>query len=310
MDVYRRLPDPAPTAPRRNKCSELCGDLVNWLQYRCKCKCKCKCLRKATMPGSDYTIGDCPVCLEDKVKLVKMRGCSHSACESCFLIYLKTHLKDINKYPRVCFQVGCDVKLDYIDVYNILNPAMLQDYDRMLAMAIFSSENICTCPECGTISTSGSSSRSRCSNRECNLIFCSSCMIKWHENETCQEYIRRTTHGEFEKKMNEEKFQQLIKKEQWQKCPRCGATIAKTGGCNHMKHQNCPGYGMKTTHFCYCCSQQLTTSGRQEIGSGRSHFPSGVFCDCGKGTRVKGIQRAEPNAQPQSLLDYVVSWFQ
>lgn len=87
---------------------------------------------------------------------------------------------------------------------------------------------------------------------------------------------------------SEQALRDLMARQGWRACP-CGQAIERTAGCNHMKHPSCQyairnGRTESTTHFCYCCGTELDRGGRHEytgtVGSGRLHFPSGLFQAC------------------------------
>jgi len=249
--------------------------------------------QEPAIPESTFIIGFCPLCLEDSKTLVATRGCEHNACKECLVSYLAANLKNVESYPRVCFHMDCDGLLHYADVYHILEPEMLREYDRMQAVAALPPQDRVTCPVCFTISAVGSNRRVRCANTRCNIEFCSWCQVIWHRNETCEQYQSRILNKNWQ---NEEKFLLMVKAEKWQKCPNCGAMIEKTEGCNHMIHKACTGSATGRTDFCYCCSQRLTGDGhRYEEGTNPLvlHFLNGVFQDCRNmlpdAEEVKGI---------------------
>jgi len=242
--------------------------------------CRPRAEREPAIPQSNFIIGYCPLCLEDNKTLVETRGCEHSACKECLLSYLATNLKNVESYPRTCFHMNCNGLLHYADVYHILEPSMLREYDRMQALAALPPEDRVTCPVCFTISAMGSTARLRCANRRCNREFCSKCQVIWHRNESCAQYQSRISDKNC---ANEEKFLLMIEKEKWMACPNCGAMIEKTEGCNHITHKACTGSPTGRTDFCYCCSQRLAGDGhRYEEGTNPLvlHFPNGVFKDC------------------------------
>jgi len=232
------------------------------------------------LPESAFVFGHCPLCLEDSQTLVATRGCEHAACKPCLMKYLKSDLKNVQSYPRVCFHPDCRGLLQYSDVSHILEPAMLREYDRMQALAAMPPEERATCPVCLTISAIGRNAQVRCASTSCNQEFCSSCQVIWHDGVSCEQYQSRLANKNYH---NEEKFKLMVEQEKWQKCPSCGAMIEKTEGCNHITHKACTGDVTGRTDFCYCCSQKLTGEGhRFEEGTDPliDHFPNGVYKIC------------------------------
>lgn len=128
--------------------------------------------------------------------------------------------------------------------------------------------------------------RSVCQNNDCLLKFCTVCLVKWHKGQTCEEYQNSTRHSqEFEKLTSE-----AIRRLGYSQCPRCGLTISKDEGCNHMTHTDCPKAYEENgkTHFCYCCNQLLKAPYWHEP-DGTVHFEAGLFEAC----HVKAGERNE-----------------
>jgi hypothetical protein len=75
----------------------------------------------------------------------------------------------------------------------------------------------------------------------CGTLACASCCAPWHNNETCEQYTKRTALNIEETQIVEGGFRRPIVR-----CPSCKITIQKEEGCDHMKCR-CGA------EFCYGC---------------------------------------------------------
>lgn len=104
----------------------------------------------------------------------------------------------------------------------------------------------------------------KCPNAECKLIFvidkeekyytshtCERCKMRFciggckqpHDGFTCENYrtwLRENDEADI-------RFEVLMKKEQWRKCPKCGIAVERIKDCPHM---TC---GICKMQFCYLC---------------------------------------------------------
>mmetsp|Transcript_133001 Transcript_133001/g.296623 ORF Transcript_133001/g.296623 Transcript_133001/m.296623 type:complete len:108 (+) Transcript_133001:3-326(+) len=82
-------------------------------------------------------------------------------------------------------------------------------------------------------------------------------------------------------------FEELMKKNGWQRCPQCRASCERQSGCNFMTCASSACRGR--THFCYLCGDKLTQ------GQHFTHFPQGVYEHiCEK------VDRREDEALPEA----------
>jgi hypothetical protein len=70
----------------------------------------------------------------------------------------------------------------------------------------------------------------------CNGLFCASCVVPWHVNQTCQLY--RTLHPGVRDQEEEDRLQQLTELGA-RRCPRCQFAIVKEGGCHIVECAHC-----------------------------------------------------------------------
>ena len=125
------------------------------------------------------------------------------------------------------------------------DPAMFDKYSRFRFMK--DNPNARECPRCGAFNVKGSESASqlRCAKSRCGFEFCF-LHSDAHPNETCEEYDTRTATA------NKASLDYIA--ETTKKCPGCGMSIRKEGGCNHMKCPRC------SQAFCWLCLTKIDDS--------------------------------------------------
>jgi hypothetical protein len=125
----------------------------------------------------------------------------------------------------------------------------------------------------------------RCPSSDCRRSFCLHCRQPPHAQGTRCEAAEAAARVAAAAAARDAEFIDQMDREGNARCP-CGVWVQKTGGCNHMKHTDCPtavrrGLPEKRCHFCYCCFTELQPNGRNELATGALHFPRGVFEPCG-----------------------------
>ena len=82
----------------------------------------------------------------------------------------------------------------------------------------------------------------------CKKAWCPKCRVPYHLNETCEAYLE---------KMIDDPVFELIRRQFWNRCPKCGAPIEKDDSkyetCNHMTCR-CKN------EFCYYCGKNYAES--------------------------------------------------
>ncbi|KAI0659334.1 hypothetical protein C8Q70DRAFT_987272 [Cubamyces menziesii] len=77
----------------------------------------------------------------------------------------------------------------------------------------------------------------------CNKVICVPCRVVWHDDLTCEEYQALPLD---DRSPEDQKALQLIKAENWRRCPSCAFIVELTHGCNHITCR-CK------TEFCFKC---------------------------------------------------------
>ncbi|KAI0371250.1 hypothetical protein BV20DRAFT_965420 [Pilatotrama ljubarskyi] len=77
----------------------------------------------------------------------------------------------------------------------------------------------------------------------CNTVICVPCRVIWHDDLSCEEYQALPVD---DRSPEDQKALQLIKAENWRRCPSCSFIVELTHGCNHITCR-CK------TEFCFKC---------------------------------------------------------
>ncbi|KAI0777234.1 hypothetical protein BD413DRAFT_601706 [Trametes elegans] len=77
----------------------------------------------------------------------------------------------------------------------------------------------------------------------CNTLICVPCRVVWHTDLSCEEYQALPLD---ERSPEDQKALQLMKAENWRRCPSCSFIVELTLGCNHITCR-CK------TEFCFKC---------------------------------------------------------
>ena len=139
---------------------------------------------------------------------------------------------------RVC---GADIAEEVIQKI-LRDPAIFDKYKRFRFMKDY--PNARECPKCGlfNIKGSGNNIRLKCEKSRCGFEFCF-LHADAHPNETCEQYETRTAIA------NKASLDLIA--ETTKRCPGCGVSIRKEGGCNHMKCPHC------SQAFCWLCLTKI-----------------------------------------------------
>ncbi|ETO26130.1 IBR domain containing protein [Reticulomyxa filosa] len=192
----------------------------------------------------------------------------------CLRQYLQTDLKNITSYPRRCWYLNCNTLIAYHEAEYVLNEQQLMIYDQLLVKSsVHNAEQIVIAVMVKPYDRAG---LMQCSNSSCRADLCASCGVLWHRNQTCKEfqtYFSRLTEEA------DAAFDDLVKKQNWRHCPRCGLVVDRIEGCYHMTHMGCEKGDNHRTDFCYFCGEELTKKDgegwRYSKLTNEKHFPNG-----------------------------------
>lgn len=207
----------------------------------------------------------CPVCYCDVTNPVFL-DCGHVYCKECLThMLLATSpaspsakcIHELDDENLVC-QKGIHIRV----IRDLLRPEQEQELFHTAFLGHVHSRpeefRYCPTPDCnviyrpadaGTVLTCPS-----CLNR-----ICPACHIQFHEGLTCVQHRDNMEGGN-------EKFQEWKKENGVKECPKCGANIQKSAGCNHMTCSRCQ------THMCWICLKTFTGNTMDSAGGVYHHI--------------------------------------
>ena len=180
--------------------------------------------------------GDCMICLGEVVQPYQT-WCGHVYCRDCFT-HQCAHIeqKDLPVRCLTCEKVfslaELQSALDYFTFEGLLARAL-----GCFVNANYKTLHYCPKPDCPQVYDASGGILT------CPTYFvdiCLECHVLYHKGETCTAYQERTREGH-------EAFVQWKEEHNAKDCPKCGITIQKTAGCNHVKCERCKA------DFCWVC---------------------------------------------------------
>jgi len=205
----------------------------------------------------------CPVCWcqLDSDTLSFAAACGHQGCVECWREYVKVKIEDGEVHSIRCIEVGCNYKLNELDVKQLISGPIYNRYLE-LSNAHFVAVNPqlrwCPNPACAQAlevdAMGGDFSKDAMDAKralnitcQCGTALCWQCGKSAHEPAACEMMDLFV-----DKLMPLSKQEAQTRNEGWiasntQMCPRCRAPIQKTAGCNHMTCTVC------SNHFCWVC---------------------------------------------------------
>ena len=185
---------------------------------------------KTSEPPVPEKVVECLTCLSDvPVSKTAKLACTHRMCHSCLRRIFTLSITDPQHMPPKCC-TNDHIPLKHVDKLFDIRFKMKwnQKYQE------YTTKNRVYCPArgCGEwikpanihVDTSGGPNGGRkygkCSR--CRTKVCCTCNGRWHSGRECPK-DEATAH-----------FAEIAKKEGWQRCFNCSATVELKEGCNHM----------------------------------------------------------------------------
>mmetsp|Transcript_6768 Transcript_6768/g.19163 ORF Transcript_6768/g.19163 Transcript_6768/m.19163 type:complete len:346 (-) Transcript_6768:1771-2808(-) len=203
--------------------------------------------------------GECPICWEDGPG-VHLPACQHFFCLDCIEMYISTRVSSGNILSMDCPDPQCDAEILDQEIAALIPPEMFEKYSQFQFLARLRLEPNCRyCPneDCRTpnVVNPDHPDFPKAACEDCGIEFCGNCSNRWHEGATCEEaeaQIFKAMHKQDRKRAQEElkKTKKALKKEKSRKCPKCGAIVQKTEGCNVIQ---C----ICGSRFCYLCEELI-----------------------------------------------------
>jgi hypothetical protein len=198
----------------------------------------------------DADVGECQICFEEDVELLKVPGCGHASCGACLNQSCSTN--SANHLPLKCFSDGnCNTLLPIRWLKEHLSPVVYrslfenavegqcqQDPDNFVHctgndcdqhLAIIKGVSKIICPKCLTVN-------------------CTTCKTQYHFSETCeQSQFRRNPHNEA--------LERYLERIGGKLCPRCSTPGIRIAGCFHIECPSC------RVHYCWLCLAHFDNMG-------------------------------------------------
>ena len=198
-------------------------------------------LKKANHPKFDEF--ECEICCDAvSIEDVFNLECGHVFCKGCLKQFITTRIN--NRANVCCPGENCVTLLSSEAVLSLLDSEKLRSsYYRLLAQSYVESNPLvswCPGPDCGLAFKSEVSTEYKV---ECSKGHrsCFKCQMPWHDPLDC-DLLKKWL-----KKITDDSETANWITYNTKECPRCKASIEKSGGCDHM---NC----WKCKHdFCWIC---------------------------------------------------------
>ena len=191
---------------------------------------------------------ECLTCMSDvpRYRSVKLK-CGHRMCNSCLRRIFNLSVTDPQHMPPKCCTADA-IPLENVD--KLFDTNFKKLWNRKYQEYMTKNRIYCPARRCGEwikpshiyTDTSGGANHGRkygkCNN--CKTKVCCLCNNKWHNSKECP------------KDAATQEFIKVAKKEGWQRCYNCKATVELVQGCNHMTCR-C------RAEFCMICGLQWKT---------------------------------------------------
>eukprot|EP00743_Colponemidia_sp_Colp-15_P006574 GILK01007083.1.p1 GENE.GILK01007083.1~~GILK01007083.1.p1 ORF type:complete len:492 (-),score=38.94 GILK01007083.1:69-1502(-) len=206
----------------------------------------------------------CGVCFDSKLgsSFFPLFHCAHLFCLDCLRSYLEVNIKDGEVANLCCPFVGCAQKLLPTEIKQLVARAHYDKFeDILLTKTLESMSDVVWCPVKDCRYPVLKEGRMAICSR-CQHVFCAKCFGQWHPNSRCQNSaLQFLKEDQIDNPvLQNEILTRKLLVQTTRKCPKCGAGIEKSEGCNHMHCTRCDA------HFCWNC---------QSLISGYEHFQLG-----------------------------------
>jgi hypothetical protein len=198
----------------------------------------------------DADMGECHICYEEDVELLKVPGCGHASCGACLNQSCSTN--SANHLPLKCFSdENCDTLLPIRWLKEHLSPVV---YRSLFENAVEGQcqqdpDNFvhCTGNDCDQhLATIKGVSKIICP--KCLTVNCTTCKTQYHFGETCeQSQFRRNPHNEA--------LERYLERIGGKLCPRCSTPGIRIAGCFHIECPSC------RVHYCWLCLAHFDNMG-------------------------------------------------
>ncbi|KAL1562141.1 RBR-type E3 ubiquitin transferase [Salvia divinorum] len=174
----------------------------------------------------------CEICIEPtrlSQKFGHDNDSVHNICFMCIGSHIKSKI-DENITSINCPQLDCGKTLTPLECQPIIPSSLFVKWSDGLCRSYVSVRKGCSCPyrncseliinECNKPTT-------KCACPRCKRLICYKCRVPWHAGFRCGERPQ-------ERDADQVRFDRLVKKKKWTRCPTCGQSIERVGGCRFV----------------------------------------------------------------------------
>ncbi|KAI4134274.1 MAG: hypothetical protein LQ347_001657 [Umbilicaria vellea] len=193
----------------------------------------------------------CEICCEDEAGLeTYAMKCGHRYCIDCYRQYLATKIKDEGEAARIqCPTAGCNRIVDSKSLGLLVAKEVKDRYQVLLTRTyVDDKESLkwCPAPNCEYAVECSVKKRDLMKmvptvSCACKHRFCFGCTLNDHQPAPCS-LVKK-----WSKKCEDDSETANWISANTKECPKCGSTIEKNGGCNHMTCRKCKH------EFCWMC---------------------------------------------------------
>jgi len=204
---------------------------------------------RAQRPSSAGTASvlDCDICcLSLPRQMMTGLECGHLFCTQCWTEYLTTKIIDEGASQMIECPGSCNIVVDDQTVMTLItDPRVKLKYQHLITNSFVQCNRLlkwCPSPDCSN-AVKVQHVEAKPVKCRCTHSFCFNCSENWHDPVRCH-LIKKWI-----KKCDDDSETSNWISANTKECPKCGATIEKDGGCNHMicKNQACKA------DFCWVC---------------------------------------------------------
>lgn len=179
----------------------------------------------------------CDICVDDKSitnDMFKILGCNHSYCKNCITKYISSKLQE-NISRISCPVTSCYGVLEPHDCGSILPNDVLVRWGDVLCESMIMRYEKTYCPfkDCSALFIDECVDVVRdIKCPECRRYFCAKCKVPWHLGIVCEEFEKL---NKDEREIEGLQLLQLVKSQEWQRCPSCRMYVGRSEGCAQMR---------------------------------------------------------------------------
>jgi hypothetical protein len=194
-------------------------------------------------PAKGDDTGECSICAEVDVVLLKTPGCGHTCCVECLNTYCTTDVAA--QLPLRCFSAAdCSTFLPIHWLEEHLSPAAYQSLfvDVIAAQCKENPDRFVQCAglDCSTHLAVNPKASSKVICPTCLTVNCTSCKGQYHFNETCEASQAR-------RDPQDDTLRRYLAASGGKLCPQCATPTVKWIGCAHVECLVC------RVHYCWEC---------------------------------------------------------